>query len=310
MKRWIALLAVIAVFCAMALGSGHKRPVDISEPDVEALKPKEKPASTAETLQEAEEEPAGPSFEETVLYDRGGVKLTAAGITYGEEGPSVRCTLENRSSHYIRATCASLDVNGYYTDASMDLICGPDREAEGKIPVSPDLLAVCGINEIAQLDLKIDLTNAFTGKALPGVEGVRLKTDAAEDKPYAADKTGRLVYYDKGVEITVKGRDARGHRCDDLVLCLACTRDEPVRVELYSLTVNGARFDAELSAVVPAGKTAIAVLRIPRAELAKRGLEPVERYRLNFSVCDEASGDLLAITDAKDIRYEDLLPLP
>ena len=67
MKRWIALLLVLAAFCAMALGSGHKRPIDTSEPDVNALKPKPLPSSTEELEQKGETAPGGPSFEQTVV---------------------------------------------------------------------------------------------------------------------------------------------------------------------------------------------------------------------------------------------------
>ena len=309
MKRWIALLLVIAAFCAMALGSGHKRPIDTSEPDVEALKPKPKPSSVSELAGE-DEEPAGPSFEQTVLYDQLGIKLTATGITYGKEGPAVRLMLENSSTIYVRAVCDGLDVNGYRFSALTECLAGPNYTAYGKILVDPDCLAVCGIEEIAQLDLDIDLTNAKTGTALPGEASARIRTDAAAEKSYSADKTGRLVYYDNGVEITVKGRDGRPLHYADLVLCLSSTNDDPVRAELVGFSVNGVTLEAELSAVLHKGRTLLAIVHVPRSTLAERDLYEIERYMLRFELYDETTGDLLAATDALRVSYDDLRTLP
>ena len=309
MKRWIALLLVIAVFCAMALGSGHKRPIDTSEPDVEALKPKLKPSAAAEAGQE-DAKPAGPDFEETVLYDQLGVKLTATGITYGKDGPAVRFVLENSSTIFVRAICDGLDVNGYRFSAPTECLAGPDYTAYGSIPVDPDCLAVCGIEEIAQLDLDIDLVNARTGTALPGAASARIRTDAAGEKTYTADKTGRLVYYDNGVEITVKGRDGRALNYADLVLCLSSTNDDPVRAELTGFSVNGVTLEAGLSAVLHKGRTLLAIVHVPRASLAGHSIYEIERYMLRFELYDETTGDLLAVPDAIRVSYDDLRTLP
>ena len=309
MKRWIALLLVIAAFCAMALGSGHKRPIDTSEPDVEALKPKPKPATAAELAAEEAEAP-GPSFEETVLYDQLGVKLTATGLTYGKEGPAVRFVLENNSTIFVRAVCDGLDVNGYRFSAPTECLAGPNYTAYGKIDVDPDCLAVCGIGEIAQLDLDIVLKNAKTGTALPGSASARIRTDAAEEKSYTADKTGRLVYYDNGVEITVMGRDGRPLHYADLVLCLSSTNDDPVRAELAGFSVNGVPLEAGLSAVLHKGRTLLAIVHLPRSTLAGHNLYEIERYLFRFELYDEATGDLLAGTDSIRVSYDDLRTLP
>ena len=308
MKRWIALLLVIAACCAMALRSGHKRPIDVSEPDVNALKPKPKPAAVSETDPEEEEEPQGPTFEETVLYDRGGVTLTATGIRYDGASPAVRFVLRNDTDHYISATADGLGVNGYRIEAPMYCICTPGLEAAGTMTVDPDFLAVCGITEIAQLDMDVTLKNEKTGQILTGGEPVRVRTDAARDAAYTADRTGRVLYYENGVEITVKGRDSRGHRSADLVLCVGNTGDGPVRAELTGFTVNGVPFEAELSCTVPKGAVSLGIIHVPRDQLARQNLTP-ERYTLRFSLYD-AEGELLAVTDSKRIDYDDLLPLP
>ena len=310
MKRWIALILVIAAFCAMALGSGHKRPIDTSEPDVEALKPQVLPSSAEETAPEAEVEPDGPSFEETVIYDGQNIVVSATGLTYDGGGPAVGIRVENGTTRRVRAALEGLDVNGYRIIAPLELICAPESRTYGKLAVDPDVLAVCGVSEIAQLDLEVALSDAKTGSALPAGQSVRIYTDAALDKIYTADKTGRVVWYDGGVEITVKGRDGRARHDADLVLCLANTNDVPVRVELAGFSVNGAPFEAELSAVLRKGKTYLTVLPVPRETLTERGQTEVERYSLRFEIYDETSGDLLAVTDAISLDYDALLALP
>ena len=308
MRRWIALLLVIAAFCAMALGSGHKRPIDTSEPDVNALKPKPLPSSAGELTQEAETAPDGPSFEETVLYEQKDIVVTATGITYDGGVPTVGFLAENGSARTVRVACDGLDVNGWHVNAPLELVCAPECRTYGKLPVDLDPLAVCGIREIAQLDLAVELTDARTGSALPAGESVRILTDAAREKSYAADRTGRLVYYEGGVEITVKGRDGRADRSADPVLCIASTSDDPVRVELAAFSVNGVPFEAELQRTVPKGKTVLCVIRVPRVELVRQKITP-ERYALRLEICDENSGDLLAAPEIR-IDYADLRTLP
>lgn len=309
MRRWIALLLVVAAFCAMALGSGHKRPIDTSEPDVNALKPKPLPSSTEELEQKGETAPGGPSFEQTVLYEGKDIVVSATGLTYESGVPTLGFLVENGSGRTLRAACDGLDVNGWYVGAPLELVCAPQCRTYGKLPVDLDPLAVCGITEIAQLDLAVTLTDAKTGSALPAGERVRILTDAALERAYTADKTGRLVYYAGGVEITVLGRDKRAGRSADPVLCIANTKDDPVRLELAAFYVNGAPFETALTAVVPGGRAAPAVIRVPRDELTRQKITP-EQYVLRLEIRDEASGDLLDATDAIRIDYEDLRPLP
>ena len=310
MKRWIALLLVLAAFCAMALGSGHKRPIDTSEPDVNALKPKPKPSNISELEQSTEEEaPAGPTFEETVLYDRQGVKLTATGITYGVDGPAVGLLLENGTARTLRAACEGLDVNGYRISAPADFVGAPECRTYAKLAVDPGYLVVCGISEIAQLDLDVELSDAKTGSALPGTESVRIRTDAAREDVYTADKTGRVLYYEGGVEITVKGRDGRARRNADLVLCISNTNDDPVEVRLSDLSINNLPFDAALRCTVPKGRVALGIVRVAKDDLEARNVTP-ERYTLRFEIYDTDSGDLLDATDALRVAYADLRPLP
>lgn len=309
MKRWIALALVIAAFCAMALGSGHKRPIDTSEPDVSALKPKPLPASAGEIRPE-EEAPAGPDFEETLLYDRAEVTVIATGITYDDAVPTLGFLVENGSSRTLRAALGGLDVNGYYVVAPLDLVCAPACRTYGKLPVDLSGLAVCGVTEIDQLDLEVELTDAKTGSALPGTERVRIRTDAAGDAAYTADKTGRVICYGDGLELTVKGRDGRTGRSADLVFCVGNTKEVPIRVELAGFTVNGAGVENEMTCVVPPGKVAVCTVPADRTALTKRGLWPVERYALRFAIYDDSSGDLLAATDSVRIDYADLRPLP
>ena len=310
MKRWIALALVIAAFCAMALGSGHKRPIDTSEPDVNALKPKPLPATAEELAQEEDAESKGPSFEAAVLYDRSDVTVTATGITYDDSGPVLGFLVENGSARTLRAALDGLDVNGYYVSAPLDLVCAPACRTYGKLPVDLRGLAVCGISEIDQLDLTVALTDAKTGSALPGAESVRIRTDAARENVCTADKTGRVIFYGDGAELTVKGRDGRVVKSADLVLCVGNTRDAPIRVELAGFAINGAGFETELVCLVPPGKVAVCAVPADKSALYRQKLWPVERYALRFEIYDDSSGDLLAATDTVQLDYADLRPLP
>ncbi len=105
------------------------------------------------------------TVEETVLYDVGGVKITATGLDYTRWEAELSLSIENNSAKELTFLSGTLGyacnaVNGYMVpDGYLNCTVGPGKKASDTIGIDIDNLLLCGVTEIAEMDVAIEITD-------------------------------------------------------------------------------------------------------------------------------------------------------
>lgn len=201
---------------------------------------------------------------ETVLVDEGGVKITATGLTYAAYSADLALTIENNSGKDLSFVSGSLgyscnSINGYMIDdgyLNCDVVNG--KKANASISFSYDALMLYGIDEIADIEIGISMTDDDYNTTYTGPRQV--KTSAVETHDYITDhyqktitgETAMNIYgyemvhfsqdalYDQsGVKLLSSGVMTNREGETALLLELENTTDSVVYLSTSDIAING-----------------------------------------------------------------------
>ena len=150
---------------------------------------------TSETSEQSNED--APSFNETatlvktVMYDEGGVKITATGLTYKNNSVDLELTIENNSTEDLSFISGSSgyscnSINGYMVSSgylNCDVAAG--KKANDSISFNYTELIVYGITEIADMEIGFDMVDDDYNDTYSGP--IPLQTSAYDTHDYNKD---------------------------------------------------------------------------------------------------------------------------
>lgn len=214
MKKTLTLiLSLLLLFGCFAACGSEEVPQKTEYPTVPSNKPTESTAEPTETTAapsesesddpeteqtEAPVEPNAPlpefakdaTIEETVLYDEGGLKITATGLEYGNYSVDVEFSIENNSDKDYTFLCGSSGyccnaINGYMIeDGYMSCDVAAGKKAKDSISFDYDSLRLFGIFEIAHMELGFSMYDDDYEYIYSGL--CKLDTSAADSYDYGA----------------------------------------------------------------------------------------------------------------------------
>ncbi len=112
----------------------------------------------------------GSSISQTVLYNEGGIKITAVDFSTSSNiyGPQIRVRIENNSGRNITVQCRNTTVNGYTFgtyDSLMSINVGNGQKATGPITLMNSALKNYGITRVRDVTTSFyifDMDNYFS----------------------------------------------------------------------------------------------------------------------------------------------------
>lgn len=201
---------------------------------------------------------------ETILVNESGIKITATSLIYTAYSADLALTIENNSGKDLSFVSGSLgyscnSVNGYMIDDSyLNCDVSNGKKANDTISFSYDTLMLYGIDEIADMEIGISMTDDDYNTTYTGPR--QLKTSAAEAHDYDTDYyqdtiTSRAamntygyemvhfsqdVLYDQNdVKLLSSGVIINRDRETTLLLELENTTDNMVYLSTSDIAING-----------------------------------------------------------------------
>lgn len=201
---------------------------------------------------------------ETVLADEGGVKITATGLTYTAYSADLNLTIENNSGKDLSFASGSLgyncnSINGYMIDGGyLNRNVANGKKANASIRFNYDALMLCGIDEIADMEIGVSMTDDDYNTTYTGP--CQLKTSVAETHDYGTDHYQNTItsgaamntygyemvhfsqdtLYDKnGVKLLSSGVMTNHERETALLLELENTTGSVVYLSTSDIAING-----------------------------------------------------------------------
>ena len=267
--KLIAATFVLAFVMTACSGENNERPQESSS---ESEQPQESSSyeSVAESAAQSETNGDWREFQktakidETVLVDENDIRITAEGIEYTDYSLEIPLLIENNSqknlsfvSNSIGYSCNS--VNGYMiADGYMYCDVAAGKKSNEKISISYDSLRLCGIFEIADIEIGFDISDEDYNEIYRGTG--QIKTDLAEQYDYqrpsyretiiseaAQDYFGYTMSYfseeelldQNGIKILSSGLIEDNDGENVLFLEVKNTTEQPIVVTTSNISLNG-----------------------------------------------------------------------
>ena len=309
------LLPVLLILVMLASLAACGGPDKTGQGGAEGSPKEEKLQKSNETLEPFRKEA---TLTETVMMDEGGVKITATGLTYTESSADLAITIENNSGKDLSFISGSLgyscnSVNGYMVNdgyLNCDVLNG--TVANDVISFSYDTLMLYGINEIADIEIGFDISDADYNSIY--FNSPPIHTSAFQGHDYETDHYQQTItsqaamntynyemihfsqeplYAQQGVELLSSSVIVNQDGETALLLELENTGDKMVYVSTSDIGINGLTATTFLwssSAVAP-GKRCIVDVQLDKvlepSWQSVYGIDEIGEISLSIGLMDE-----------------------
>lgn len=299
--RVLALIVALALFAAMALGSGSSDEgkdivlPDSSEGGVEG--------ATQGSADEPEQSSALPTIEEQVLFDQKGVKVTATEYVRDSIwGDGIKVLVENSSERNVTVSIEALIVNNYMIDDLFVSSVAAGKKANETIYFSSSELEQAGIGSIGQIELYFHVYDSDDYKTIFDTEVITIQTSLFSEMDVTPSDGGTELYNGKGIRIVGKLVDEDSIWGTAILLYLENTSGKNVTVSCENMSINGFMVDPIFSSTIYAGKMAIDEITIFSTDLEENDITQIEEVELTFHIYN--ADTYKTIVDTDPITFE------
>lgn len=319
--KLISVLLILALFFAMAVGSGDdkdEKDNSVKTPSSVTTEGKSesndsKANNADKTESKATKQPAAKatkepsiSIEEAVLLDQNGIKITVKSLnTNGIFGPELKMLFENSSEQNVTIQARNTSVNGYMIEPMMSVDIASGKKANDSMTLSSSELERAGIKTIADIEFNFHVFNSDSWNDLFNSDTIKIETSAAKDYQYSFDNSGDQVYNSNGIEVVIKGLSKEDSWLGkEIVVYISNESSKNVTIQVRDVSVNGFMVDPIFSCDVTAEKHAVDTITISSTDLEKNEIKDIESIELSFHIFNADTWDTIADSPTVTINFD------
>lgn len=178
------------------------------------------------------------TIEETVLYENGGIRVTAKGIEDTITGVDINLLVENDTANNIAVGCTDFVVNGVTVDGYMYIDVAAGKKSNGTLSLYNTSLKTAGIEDIATLktfDAYISDTDTYMKTADIYFE---ICTSIADTHTQTVDDTGDILFDQNGITVISKSL-TKDYIGGTVTVLVKNSTGEDLIVQADNVSVNG-----------------------------------------------------------------------
>lgn len=296
MKRSQILAAVMAtsMFLSFALGSSSSGSSDSTKAIVGTDDVTEEGVTATTT-----EKVSKPTIEEAVVFDEGGIKITAKEYVIDSFwGDGIKFLIENETDRNIDVGCSALIVNDYMITDLFATEVAAGKKTNETMTLSSSQLKAAGIDVIGQIEVYFHIYDSDTYDTIKDTDCITIKTSLYDQMDTKADDSGEVLYDEGGIKIIGKYVNESDFWGSAVLLYVENNTDKNVTIHADNVSINGFTFDSAIfSATVFAGKKAYRDITLFSSELEENEITSVDEVSLKFKVLDADSYKEIAKSD-------------
>lgn len=296
MKRSQILAAVMAtsMFLSFALGSSSSGSSDSTKSIVGTDDVTEEGVTATTT-----EKVSKPTIEEAVVFDEGGIKITAKEYVIDSFwGDGIKFLIENETDRNIDVGCSALIVNDYMITDLFATEVAAGKKTNETMTLSSSQLKAAGIDVIGQIEVYFHIYDSDTYDTIKDTDCITIKTSLYDQMDTKADDSGEVLYDEGGIKIIGKYVNESDFWGSAVLLYVENNTDKNVTIHADNVSINGFTFDSAIfSATVFAGKKAYRDITLFSSELEENEITSVDEVSLKFKVLDADSYKEIAKSD-------------
>jgi len=294
-KIFLSLFIILVLFTVTGCGndkssdSGNVKDVQDVEKDND---------NDSDSLSEA-------NITETVILDKGGIKVTAKSISYdGWSGPEIKVLIENNSSENVTIQARKFSINGIMIDPTFSANVNSGKKANDSISISSNELKAANITTIKKIEFGLNVFNADSWNDILKQEGIQLET-SAKDYVQKYNTDGKLVVDQNDIKIYVLKKDDKNSFWGaDIFVYIENNSSQDITAQVRDVSIDGFMIDPTFSADVSAGKKAYDTIMFHESDLKDNDITDIKEIELKFNVFNADSWNDIFETSTKKISFE------
>lgn len=229
-----------------------------------------------------------PTIEETVVYEKDGIKITAKEYTTESIwGDGIKFLIENDTSKNLMVSCKALIVNNYMISDLFATEVAAGKKTNEIMHLSSSQLKQSGIDVIGLIECYFHIYDNDTYDTVADTECISIKTSLYNQMDTTADESGEVLYDKGGIKIIGKYVNDSDFWGSAALFYIQNTSGKNVGIQTENVSINGFTFDAALfSATVYDGKKSYDKMTLLSSELKENGIDSVNEISLKFKIYD------------------------
>lgn len=296
-KKLIAVILCLAMFTAMALGSGQS---NAGETKQVVSNPKTETANADGNAPDVSEDSSGGSvtIDEQVLVNQDDIVITATEyVTDSIWGDSIKLLLENNSDKDIVVGCEALIVNDYMITDLFSSTVASGKKANETMYLSNTQLKAAGIENVGKIEIYFHVYDSSTYDTVLDTECVTIHTSEYANMDTTPNNEGTELYNQDGIRIVGKTVDENSFWGMAILLYCENTSGKNVGISVDDMSINGFMTNPLFSTTVYDGKKSIDDITVFSSDLEENGIKSIEEVELKFHIYDTDSYSTIADTE-------------
>lgn len=238
------------------------------------------------------------TIEETVLFEREGVRVTAQGIDNDDFwGKALNVLIENDSDKNIGIQCNSLVINNYMITDLFSASVAIGKKSNEAITLYSSSLDAAGIDTISEIAVSFHVFDDDSYETLFDTEEIVIKTSAYGTVEQPALDDGNELLNKGGIRIVGKYVDEDTFLGTGVLLFLENKSEEDVVVQCNNMSINGFMVEPLFSTRVNQGRMALSTIEILDSDLDKNKITEVQEIELVFNIINPESYETIYDSD-------------
>ncbi len=230
------------------------------------------------------------AIEETVIYEKDGIKVTAKQIDHdGFMGPEVKMLFENNSDKDVIIQTRNCVINGYMIDTMMSVDVAAGKKANDGLTLMENDLQDAGIGKFTNISFDLAIIDPSSFQTLDESEMISLDTSYTGIYTQEYDDSGTVIYDANNIKIVSKGIEVDDIFGQSLNLYIENNSDKAVVIQSDSVSVNGFMVSTIFSSTVLPSAKIIDEMTFMSSSLEENDITEIENIEVTVIVIDKAS---------------------
>lgn len=242
------------------------------------------------------------SLQEQIVYEHGGIKITAKELTEDFSGPKINFLVENSTDQEIVVQARESSINGYMLDPIMSIHVAPGKKANDSMSFMIGDLEACGIEQIQTIEFNLHMFDDASGDTIVDTETITLSTSLTSyEQTY--DDSGEILFEENDIKIVYKGIVDDGIS-PKVMLYIENNSGQNITVQTRDESVNGFMISGVLSSHVTNGKRALSGISFLDSYLEENDIVEIETVELKFHIFNTETSEVIKDTDTITINIK------
>lgn len=245
------------------------------------------------------------NIEETVILDKGGIKVIAKSIYYDNwSGPEIKVLIENNLSENVTVQVRNFSINGVMIEPIFSVDVNSGKKANDSISIYDSDLKEANITTIKDIEFDLCVYNSDSLDDILKQEGIQLET-SAKDYVQKYNNDGKLIVDQDDIKIYALKKDDKDSIWGaEIFVYIENNSSQDIVVQVSDVSVDGFMVDPIFSSMVSAGKKIYDTIIFYESDLRDNDITDIKEIELKFCVFNADSWDDIFETSTKKISFE------